>query len=146
MWLSNPQNKMSLPSNSQAADADGDGLLDADEFQQLFDLDGDGQVDQAERAKALKMFAMVDKVRGARAIDASMCAWLSVHSSRPFAGWRRPTDCRGAQAARARRGTQVQGAQRVAALLCDLLRGSAWRVAHPLVWLGHCRRAEGCTR
>lgn len=64
-WLNNPANKMSLPQNNKAVDADGDGLLDQDEFQQLFDLDGDGNLDQAERAKALKMFALVDKVRAA---------------------------------------------------------------------------------
>ena len=54
---------MSLPKNSQVADTDGDGLLDQDEFKQLFDLDGDGQVDAKEQAKAMKLFAMVDKAR-----------------------------------------------------------------------------------
>ena len=66
MWLSNPQNKMSLPTYSQKADTDGDGLLDQDEFKQLFDLDGDGHVDANEQAKAMKLFAMVDKARACR--------------------------------------------------------------------------------
>ena len=61
MWLSNPANKMALPHNNKAADADGDGLLDKSEFQQMFDLDGDGQLSQHELAKAAKLFAMVDK-------------------------------------------------------------------------------------
>ena len=61
MWLTNPQNKMSLPSNNAIADADGDGLLDADEFKALFDLDGDGNISAHEAAKAAKLFAMVDK-------------------------------------------------------------------------------------
>ena len=61
MWLSNPLNRFSLPSVNKAADADGDGLLDKDEFAGLFDLDGDGQVSAAEAAKAKALFAMVDK-------------------------------------------------------------------------------------
>ena len=44
-----------------AVDADGDGLLDKDEFAGLFDLDGDGVVDANERAKARALFATVDK-------------------------------------------------------------------------------------
>ena len=68
MWLSNPQNKMSLTHNAQQADADGDGLLDTEEFQQLFDSDGDGKIDAHEKEKARKLFAIVDK---ARAFDAS---------------------------------------------------------------------------
>ena len=51
MWLSNPLNKFSLPTVNAAVDADGDGLLDKDEFAGLFDLDGDGVVDANERAK-----------------------------------------------------------------------------------------------
>ena len=61
MWLSNTTNKLSLPTYNKAADTDGDGLLDADEFQALFDLDGDGNISEHEKAKAYKMFAMVDK-------------------------------------------------------------------------------------
>ena len=61
MWLSNPLNKFSLPSVNKAVDADGDGLLDKDEFAGLFDLDGDGVVDANEAAKARALFAMVDK-------------------------------------------------------------------------------------
>lgn len=61
MWLSNPLNKFSLPTVNAAVDADGDGLLDKDEFAGLFDLDGDGVVDANERAKARALFATVDK-------------------------------------------------------------------------------------
>ena len=60
-WIANPANKMSLPQNNKAADADGDGLVDSKEFQQLFDLDGDGNLSQHELDKAAKLFAMVDK-------------------------------------------------------------------------------------
>ena len=61
MWLSNPLNKFSLPSVNKTVDADGDGLLDKDEFAGLFDLDGDGVIDAKEAAKARALFAMVDK-------------------------------------------------------------------------------------
>ena len=61
MWLSNPLNKFSLPSVNKTVDADGDGLLDKDEFAGLFDLDGDGVIDANEAAKARALFAMVDK-------------------------------------------------------------------------------------
>lgn len=61
MWLSNPLNKYTLAQNNTAADADGDGLLSKDEFKELFDLDGDGNVSAAEQAKAMAMFAQVDK-------------------------------------------------------------------------------------
>ena len=54
-------NKMSLPHNNKLADADGDGLVDKEEFQKMFDLDGDGNVGQGEMEKAAKMFAMADK-------------------------------------------------------------------------------------
>ena len=56
-----PTNKLSLPNYNQAADADGDGLVDSEEFRNLFDLDGDGNVDAEEAKKAAKLFAMVDK-------------------------------------------------------------------------------------
>ena len=54
-------NKLSLPHNNKAADTDGDGLVDKNEFQEMFDLDGDGQLSKAELEKAAKLFAMVDK-------------------------------------------------------------------------------------
>ena len=60
-WLNNPANRMSLPKNTKEADADGDGLIDKKEFQELFDLDGDGQVSEFEKQKAAKLFALVDK-------------------------------------------------------------------------------------
>ena len=61
IWLSNTTNRLSLPSNNAKADKDGDGLLDNDEFTELFDLDGDGNISAFERAKAEKLFKMVDK-------------------------------------------------------------------------------------
>ena len=61
MWMNLVTNKLSLPHNNEVADADGDGMLDAEEFQALFDLDGDGDISEHEKAKAYKMFAMVDK-------------------------------------------------------------------------------------
>ena len=69
MWLSNPQNRMSLPKNSQVADADGDGLLDKTEFQSLFDLDGDGKVDGNDAKLAMKKFVnyMTDQNSGVTA-------------------------------------------------------------------------------
>lgn len=60
-WLNHPPNRMSLPHNNKAADDDGDGLVSAKEFQQMFDLDGDGSLSNHELAKAAKLFAMVDK-------------------------------------------------------------------------------------
>jgi hypothetical protein len=87
-WLNYPPNKMSLPHYNKKADVDGDGLVDATEFQELFDLDGDGKISQLEKVssqsvsstishlqqsdkrllpplatqeKAAKLFAMVDK-------------------------------------------------------------------------------------
>lgn len=54
-------NKLSLPHNNKAADTDGDGLVDKNEFQEMFDMDGDGQLSKAELEKAAKLFAMVDK-------------------------------------------------------------------------------------
>ena len=45
MWMNLVTNKLSLPHNNEVADADGDGMLDAEEFQALFDLDGDGDFD-----------------------------------------------------------------------------------------------------
>ena len=35
--------------------------MDKAEFAELFDLDGDGNVSQAEKEKAAKLFALVDK-------------------------------------------------------------------------------------
>jgi len=51
MWLSNPLNKHSLPMAAKAADTDGDGMVDKDEFKALFE--GNAQAD--------KLFAMIDK-------------------------------------------------------------------------------------
>ena len=61
VWLSGRLNRLSLPQNNKGADADGDGLLDKDEFQELFDLDGDGQISVDEKARAMTLFSLVDK-------------------------------------------------------------------------------------
>ena len=50
-WLNHPANKMSLPQTNQAADADGDGLVDKKEFAQMFDLDGDGKLSKHEMVR-----------------------------------------------------------------------------------------------
>ena len=54
MWMSNATNKMSLSHVNKAADTDGDGLLNAEEFQQMF-------IKQGSKANAAKLFAQVDK-------------------------------------------------------------------------------------
>jgi len=52
-WLSNPTNKMQLPSSVTAADADGDGLIDKEEFATLLAQAGG-------RGNVEKLFAEVD--------------------------------------------------------------------------------------
>ena len=63
-WLAHPANKLQLPGLQKAADADGDGLINQEEFKDLLkaagsgsdasllfaqmDADGDGVLDEAE--------------------------------------------------------------------------------------------------
>ena len=55
LWKSNPANAMTLSSNIEAVDADGDGTIDAQEFVQLLKQGG------AEVANVQKLFAQMDK-------------------------------------------------------------------------------------
>ena len=54
LWKANPANNMSLPATIEAADADGDGTIDVDEFKVMLEKAGAG-VDVA------KLFAQIDK-------------------------------------------------------------------------------------
>ena len=58
IWKSVPTNSMQLNSNVELADADGDGLIDQDEFQSLLEAAGAMglTIDQAK-----KLFAQADK-------------------------------------------------------------------------------------
>jgi Ca2+-binding EF-hand superfamily protein len=71
LWKSNPTNRMQLPQNMKAADADGDGKIDAGE--EFYDLLGSVTDNKMSRSEMDKLFAEADK-DGDGELDLEECA------------------------------------------------------------------------